>query len=62
MPNSYVVNYVSDKATKACSDFLADSDNKGATRQKAMDEWEKLKKMPVQKNYQEYKKFRNKIV
>lgn len=41
------------------TDFLADPENEGATRQEAMDEWERLKKMPVQKNYQEYKKFRN---
>jgi len=39
------------------TDFLGDPDNKEATRQKAMDEWERLKKMPVQKNYQEYKKW-----
>ena len=36
------------------TDFLAD--NEGANRQEAMDEWERLKKMPIQKNYQEYKK------
>ncbi|MEH0007712.1 MAG: hypothetical protein V6Z82_03220 [Flavobacteriales bacterium] len=41
------------------TDFLADPENEGATRQEAMDEWERLKKMPVQKNYQEYKSFRN---
>src|SRR5699024_5886866 len=40
------------------TDFLAAPENEGATRQEAMDEWERLKKMPVQKNYQEYKKFR----
>lgn len=38
------------------TDFLADPENDGATRQKALGEWERLKKMPVQKNYQEYKK------
>ncbi len=41
------------------TDFLADPDNDGATRQKAMEEWEKLKKMPIEKNYRQYKKFRN---
>lgn len=41
------------------TDFLADPENEAATRQEAMDEWERLKKMPVQKNYQEYKKFCN---
>jgi hypothetical protein len=44
------------------TDFLADPENEGKTRQKAMDEWERLKKMPVPKNYQEYKKFRNETV
>ncbi|WP_039757912.1 hypothetical protein [Bartonella queenslandensis] len=46
-------------------DFLADPENEGATRQKAMDEWERLKKMPIQKDYQQYKSFiqnRNKIL
>jgi hypothetical protein len=38
------------------TDFLADPENDGATRQEALGEWERLKKMPVQKNYQEYKK------
>lgn len=41
------------------TDFLTDPDNAGAARKKAMKEWEKLKKLPIQKNYQEYKKFRN---
>ena len=38
------------------TDFLADPENDGATRQEAFDERERLKKMPVQKNYKEYKK------
>ncbi|MDC9580531.1 hypothetical protein PSI15_02915 [Xenorhabdus sp. PR6a] len=42
------------------TDFLVAPENEGATRQEAMDEWERLKKIPVQKNYQEYKKFLNK--
>ena len=41
------------------TDFLAAPENEGATRQEAMDEWERLKKMLVHKNYQEYKKFRD---
>ena len=42
------------------TDFLADPDNQGATRSEAIDEWERLKQMPVQKNHQAYKKFLNK--
>lgn len=39
------------------TDYLLDPDNKGSTRQKAIKEWERLKKMPVRKTYIEYKQF-----
>lgn len=38
------------------TDFLADPDNAGASRKQAMEAWEILKNLPIQKNYQAYKK------
>ena len=40
------------------ADYLADPDNADAIRREAVDEWEKLKAMPIRKNYQEYKNSR----
>ncbi|MDF7671200.1 hypothetical protein PT276_08350 [Orbaceae bacterium ESL0721] len=37
------------------TDYLADSDHTGATRQAAIDAWERLKTLPAEKNYQAYK-------
>lgn len=39
------------------TDFLADSDYKDITRQEAIAHWEKLKELPIPKNYLEYKNF-----
>lgn len=39
------------------TDFLSDPANQGAARQQAMAAWEELKSLPVQKNYQEYKRY-----
>jgi len=40
------------------SDFL--SNEKGATRQKAINEWKKLKRLDIEKDYKSWKRYKNK--